>query len=202
VKDKVYRLNIESGIGGGSVSVVENGKVLDYQSGKNPVGKADFLIEQISDLLKKNKLEKSKIASVIYSEYPGSHTGLKIGGSIAKGLHLGLNCVIKSKDLFECIFKNYSGVDVGKFLIVLPVSGADFVWRIYDAEGLIVDSGQSNLAKDGVEDINFCKNDGLTIFMPFYLFDGPGRIYKKFDLDKGIETVDLGKNLSGYLAVG
>jgi tRNA A37 threonylcarbamoyladenosine modification protein TsaB len=106
VKNEVYKLAIESGIGSGSVSIIENKKILDYRSGSRKTGKADYLIEEISDLIKLNKIEKSKITSVIYSEFPGSHTGLKIGASIAGGLRIAFNAALSSKNLFDSIFKN------------------------------------------------------------------------------------------------
>lgn len=202
MKKIIYKLAIESGIGGGTVSIIEGRQILDYRNGWHPANKADYLIEEISELLKTNMLEKTKIAEVIYSEFPGSHTGLKIGASIAKGLHLALDVGVKSGNLFANIFKFYSslGNGAGKFLIVLPLSVSDFVWRIYDAEGSIVDSGRSSLVKNGIEDIKLANTDGLKVLLPLRLFENPGLICKKFGLDSGIETVDLGENLSGYLA--
>lgn len=199
MNNKVYKLAIESGIGGGSVSVIEGRKVFDYRSGRQSASKADYLIKEISELLKSNEIDKTTLTEIVYSDYPGSHTGLKIGASIARGLHLALNAGLKNMNLFECIFKNNSGNTADSLLIVLPLGGSDFVWRIYGAEGAVVSSGRSSVEKSEVESIISYKSAGLKILLPLHLFDNPGRIYKKFGLDKSLETVDLGKNLSGYL---
>ncbi|CAN5720366.1 hypothetical protein BH20ACI4_BH20ACI4_00310 [soil metagenome] len=199
MKERVYKLAIESGIGGGTVSIFEEQKFLDFRSCRHPATKADYLIEEISELLKTNKLEKTKISEIIYSESPGSHTGLKIGASIARGLQLALDTGVKSRNLFDSIFDNCSSNFADKILIVLPLSGADFVWRIYDAERSMIDSGRSSWVTNGTEVTNLENPSGLKILLPLHLFDNPERIYNKFGLESQCEIVDLGENLSGYL---
>ncbi len=108
---EVYELAVESGISGGSVSVFLNGKILDFRCGGKPGRKADYLIEDISDILSGRKIEKTKISNIVYSEFPGSQTGLKIGTSIAKGLQIALKAGLKSRNLFDCIFNKYFSIE-------------------------------------------------------------------------------------------
>lgn len=199
MNNKVYKLAIESGIGGGSVSVFQNGKILDFRCGGKPGRKADYLIEDISDILTGRKIEKKEISTVVYSEFPGSHTGLKIGTSIAIGLQIALKAGLKSRNLFDCIFKKYSNIEAGRFLIVLPSSKSDIVWRIYDKRGMVVDTGQTNLLKDEETVNKYMSFDDLKIYIPLRLFGTDALIYKKFDLDRRVEIIDVGENLSGFL---
>lgn len=201
---KVYKLAIESGIGGGTVSIIKGGRILDYRICRHPAHKADQLLEEISELLKTNKVEKTNITEIIYSEQPGSHTGLKIGASIAKGLHLAFNAGVRAENLFDCIIKHYLRNGAALWLIVLPADRSNFVWRIYDAEGSVVDAGRLGLELDeinGKENRDLDKTGGLKIILPLPLVDNPDRIYQKFGLRDQNETVDLGENLSGYLAL-
>lgn len=200
MKNKVYKLAIESGIGGGTVSIIEAGRILDYRNGRHPSNKADHLIEDISEVLGSNNIDKASISEIIYSESPGSHTALKVGASIAKGLQMALNAGLSSKNLFECISKSYLRTEKGQLLIILPLSVSDFVWRIYRADGAVVGSGQSSLMKDGIENIKLDKTDELKILLPLQMYEHPDRINNKFGFDTKIEMLDLGENLSVYLA--
>ncbi len=95
-------------------------------------------------------------------------------------------------------------MNAGRYLIVLPLSKSDIVWRIYDNKGMVVDTGQANLLKDG-ETVNKYKkyknmtSEDLKIYTPLRLFGTEALICEKFDLDKRVEIIDVGENLSGFL---
>ena len=100
-----FTLALETGIGGGSLSIFKAGRLVDYSSTDFSDLKVDNLVEKISILLQKIKIKKSAIEKIFYSENPGGQTGLKIGAAVARGLSLSLNIESTGKDLFESILK-------------------------------------------------------------------------------------------------
>lgn len=197
-----YKLAIESGIGGGSISLIEKGNVLDYRSGDALQRKADHLIEALSEILDKNKIERSEIDVIFYSEYPGSHTGLKIGASVAKGLQSAWAADARPRNLFEGVYRNFKSKFDGKFLIVFPSGRADIIWRIYDEQGSVIISGQTDFKQSSENRIAPAIKKGLTIFMPRQLIENHVSVYEYFGLEKGMELVDLGENLSRFIGSG
>lgn len=85
-------LAIETAIGGGSISLLENNSEIDFWISENESLRAENLLEIIAKLLLKNNMQKSDINKIIYSEGPGSHTGIRIGAATAQGLQTALGC--------------------------------------------------------------------------------------------------------------
>ena len=83
-------LSIETAAGGGSLTLYRDEAEIDRWAGAKDVSKAEDILEQISDLLKKNKIEKKQIRSINVSSRSGSLTGTKICLAIAKGLSSAL----------------------------------------------------------------------------------------------------------------
>lgn len=196
-----YKLAIETGIGGGSLSIIKKGNVLDYRLGDVFGRKADNLIEALSEILNENKIGKSEIDVICYSEYPGSHTGLKIGASAAKGLQIALAADAKPENLFDSVFRHYKRRIDGKFLIVFPAGRSDIIWRIYNEKGTVVSSGQTNFRESSENPFDGEIKSDLTIFMPRTLLENPVSVYDYFDLKKNTMAVDLGENLSRYIGL-
>ena len=121
-----FTLALETGIGGGSISIFRKGRLVDYSSTDFSVLKVDNLIEKISILMHKGNIKKSALEKILYSENPGSQAGLKIGAAVAKGLSLSLNIGIAGKDLFECILKIDKKQKPAERIIILPVKREDF----------------------------------------------------------------------------
>lgn len=193
-----YTLALETGIGGGSISIFKDGRLVDYSATDLSVLKVDNLIEKLSLLIKKINIKKNEFEKIIYSENPGSRVGLKIGAAVAKGLSLSLNIGITGKDLFECILKIDETEGVPEKLIILPLNGEFFIWKHFNKHGICINLGQdkfSDVIKAVVTESN--KND-IRIFIPLNLTVDP-----QFQscVDEGIEIVDLSINLSLYLAM-
>ena len=199
MREVIYTINIESGIGSGSVSILKNGEILDYFYGLERAGKMENLLGKISVLLQKHGIKKTEISKIKYSVYPGSHTGLKIGASIAKGLHVSLKAEIESKDLFECIYKKYSNGLGGNILIVLPVSRTDFAWRFYNKRGESKDSGQARLEEAKPVNLSLENTGELNVLMPVSLLKKAERICQRFAFERLGGALPLEENLSNYL---
>lgn len=85
-------LAIETAIGGGSLSLLEENAEIDFWIGSQEISKAEDLLENISQLISRNNLRKSDIKKIVYSKGPGSYTGIRIGSATVKGLKRALRC--------------------------------------------------------------------------------------------------------------
>jgi tRNA A37 threonylcarbamoyladenosine modification protein TsaB len=88
-------LAIETGFAGGSISLLRNNVEIDKWSGSRAISKSEDVLDEISILLKKNKIERFEISSILISKKVGSLTGLRIGLALARGLSKSLNCQYK-----------------------------------------------------------------------------------------------------------
>ncbi len=84
-------ISIESAIQGGSLSILIDGQEVDYWVGEKSVSKSEDLLDEISNLLKKNSIEKNNIKFIAVSDSVGSYTGIRIGLATALGLGKAFN---------------------------------------------------------------------------------------------------------------
>ncbi len=79
-------LNIETSTNVCSVSLSENGKLIDYKESKEDKSHSTILTVFIDEMLKQNNISALQLDAVAVSKGPGSYTGLRIGVSVAKGI--------------------------------------------------------------------------------------------------------------------
>jgi len=111
-------LVIESAIVSGSISIFRRTDGVEIASliGDQNQSKAEGLLEDIFNLLKKHKIIKKSIKSVVFVTGLGSLTGLKIGEATAKGLAKSFDCQYKEISLWD-IFAEISEGDLRIFYI-------------------------------------------------------------------------------------
>jgi tRNA threonylcarbamoyladenosine biosynthesis protein TsaB len=79
-------LNIDTAFETASVSLAENGKVLQFIINENEKDHASWLQPAIEKILQTNGKKIEQLSAVGVNNGPGSYTGLRVGLSSAKGL--------------------------------------------------------------------------------------------------------------------
>jgi tRNA threonylcarbamoyl adenosine modification protein YeaZ len=89
MKEQIARnviIGFETGINGGSLSILVNNQEIECFTEDISITKSDGLLRDLDQLLKSNKIERSEIAKICISNGPGSVTGIRIGKSLAYGM--------------------------------------------------------------------------------------------------------------------
>jgi tRNA threonylcarbamoyladenosine biosynthesis protein TsaB len=79
-------LNIDTSTENATVSLAQDGKIMQSAVNNNQKEHATFLHQTIKNLLASASISMSSIDAVAVTEGPGSYTGLRVGMSTAKGL--------------------------------------------------------------------------------------------------------------------
>ena len=112
-------LCIETSLDYCSVSIIEDGKVIDSENINIKKSHSEFILILIKDLLKRIKISLNQLSAIAVSEGPGSYTGLRIGVSTAKGLCFSLDLPllsVNSLDLMIHDVKKKNLVESGSLL--------------------------------------------------------------------------------------
>ncbi len=112
-------LCIETSLDYCSVSIIEDGKVIDSENINIKKSHSEFILILIKDLLKRIKISLNQLSAIAVSEGPGSYTGLRIGVSTAKGLCFSLDLPllsVNSLDLMIYDVKKKNLIESGSLL--------------------------------------------------------------------------------------
>lgn len=112
-------LCIETSLDYCSVSIIEDGKVIDSENINIKKSHSEFILILIKDLLKRIKISLNQLSAIAVSKGPGSYTGLRIGVSTAKGLCFSLDLPllsVNSLDLMIYDVKKKNLVESGSLL--------------------------------------------------------------------------------------
>jgi len=141
MKNEQIVLSIETAVRGGSISLLKGEREIDFWLGTNKVSKAEDILEQISVLLAKNKVEKHQIDLITVSHGPGSMTGIRIGIALAKGLKKSLDCLMKSVSVLDALhLKAKFESSENTIISAVPVNSSHIGWQIYKSVGLVKNS--------------------------------------------------------------
>ena len=112
-------LCIETSLDYCSVSIIEDGKVIDSENINIKKSHSEFILILIKDLLKRINISLNQLSAIAVSKGPGSYTGLRIGVSTAKGLCFSLDLPllsVNSLDLMIYDVKKKNLVESGSLL--------------------------------------------------------------------------------------
>lgn len=122
-------LSIESSVQGGSISLLENDKEVDFWQGSGSIAKSEDILEELSKLLKKNTIEKYQIRQIVISRGPGSFTGTRIGLAIALGLKKSLNCDICGVSVLEAMALKSDWNNNNNIVAAIPIGAKICIQR-------------------------------------------------------------------------
>lgn len=132
-------LNIESSSTNSSISVSENGKLIDFIEKNDPKYRQSNTIHQnILDLIKKNNLNFNDFAAVAVSKGPGSYTGLRVGISSAKGLCYALDIPLISINTLEIIAAGLRLDVKGNIVSLVHAREDEFYYIVYNNQLQII----------------------------------------------------------------
>ena len=112
-------LAIETSVPGGSISLLEKGREVDFWQGSGSISKSEDILDEISKLLKKNGVKKRHIEQIVVSRGPGSFTGTRIGLAIGLGLKKSLGCDICGVSVLEAMAFQSEGKN--SIITALPI---------------------------------------------------------------------------------
>ncbi len=121
-------LGIETAIQGGSLSLLREGSEIDFWIGEKNISKAEDVLEQISEILKKNNLKKVDLIAV--STGPGSATGLRIGLATAYGLRKSWDCGIIGIPAFGAVLLNKKFAE--ELILAIPFGRSQVAWQVFE----------------------------------------------------------------------
>jgi tRNA threonylcarbamoyl adenosine modification protein YeaZ len=124
-------LSIEAAVGGGSLSILTNQIEIDGWTGSTEISRAEDILEQISNLLTRNKLKKESIEVIAVSIGAGSLTGEKIGRAIAQGLAKSLNCRLVKTSVLESLLREFDNKSAGEFITAIPIGKNCVQWQTF-----------------------------------------------------------------------
>lgn len=88
MKGKNYELKIKSEASGTTIDLFTEQKMIDRWVSVDRTDKSDYLLESISMVLSKNKVDIDEIERIYFRKNNRSMTGYKIALSILKGISL------------------------------------------------------------------------------------------------------------------
>ncbi len=103
ISSRNFILSIETSVQGGSISILENERELLSWHGSSSISRSEDLLDEISLLLERGKINKNLIKRIVISTGPGSFTGTRIGLSTAFGLSRSLGCEIIGASIMEAM---------------------------------------------------------------------------------------------------
>ena len=122
---KEISLAIETIIRRGSFSIFSDDIEIDFQIGKAEISRSEDLLDEISKMLARHKIERKEVKKIFLSDGQGSLTGQRVGKSMALGLKNGLNAtleVFNFKEIFSYL------ADAGDSIKVIFETGKNHVY--------------------------------------------------------------------------
>ena len=99
-------LCIETSLEYCSVSLIQDGRVVDSENINIKKSHSEFILVLIKTLLKRVKISLNQLSAIAVNKGPGSYTGLRIGVSTAKGLCFSLDLPLISVNSLDLMIND------------------------------------------------------------------------------------------------
>jgi tRNA threonylcarbamoyl adenosine modification protein YeaZ len=184
-------LAIESAIAGGSVALMRGSQRIDGIIGASGQSRAEDLLLNIDELLKRNELDKTSIKKIIVAAGPGSFTGIRIGIATAIGLAAALRIEVKQVSTLAAIAM--ASEVSGPVLAALPVGRDTICTQTFNvsAENAIESTPPDTISTDEFRELN--SNDSNQ---PVVMNNS---LYELLPTAGRSSAIDVGSDLAQYL---
>ncbi len=164
-----YILSIETATQVCSVSLSNNGRLVDSVFSNEPNMHATALTVFIQELLDKTGLTFQDLAAVSVSMGPGSYTGLRIGVSAAKGLCYALDIPLIGINSLEAMLGGYlmKHEHAGEKLMLCPMIDArrlEVYTAFFDADGTPLMETHALIVDDQTFDVYLKEGFKVVLF--------------------------------------
>lgn len=186
-------LALETGIGGGSISLYRETSELAFIAGDKSVSRSEDIIFNIRSVLLQAELTLAEIDTLAISRGPGSFTGLRIGLATALGLMRSLEIPCVGVPLIDAIVAAHKSEL--PLTVVLPMGKYEVVWKTYLVAPSVNSSEQGSVCS--IDDIWSAADFSMPI--KFLVHESLcSRLPKPFPGAVHLES--LGFNLSKFVA--
>ncbi len=124
-------LAIESAVGGGSLALIADRHIASSWHGTGRVSRAEELLKQISEMLKRENIDRRDLSRIAVSNGPGSYTGIRIGLATAMGLSRALAVPCRGIFLLDALELRQGSSK--ERLFVVPIGRNGYCWRYWEA---------------------------------------------------------------------
>lgn len=186
-EEKNVILAIETGIGGGSISILEKGLETGFRIGNGKVSRSEDILSEIADLLAETNIEKQNISEIVVSQDVGSLTGLRIGLATVLGLKNAWRINYRIVSLFEAM--SVLAVDKSRFVAAFPVGRNNCEWKILEEK-----VGTSNRETGTIEVFkSYAENNSNELFMIHQ------KLFEQLTVVDAERYLNAGENMAVYL---
>lgn len=158
-------LAMETGIGGGSLSLLEKNSEIGFWEGTEKIARSEELLSNIAQLLAENNLLKSDIKKISVSRGPGSFTGVRTGISTAKGLQKALRCECFVISALEALVLKTK--QPGEVITSFAAGRQEVCWQVFKTDGAgsikNINSPQISFIKDFLPSLKGFQNAVLIL---------------------------------------
>lgn len=194
-----YRLKIEIGFSGGSMSLYNNDDLIDGWINDSQAFKSDFLLEAISHLAERNRFQARDLKKIVFADNIRSQTAHKTALSIIKGISIVQGAEVVLRDIFESIHSNIAANQKKEILIVLESKSDSYEFAKIDKNGKRSEQGNIDFPelKILLESI-YSKENVDTLFAFKFKTQFPDKEQLILSLKNG-NAFELDENLSIHL---
>lgn len=184
-------LAIESAIAGGSVALMSGSRLIDSIGGGASQSRAEDLLLNIDELLKRNELTTNSITRIIVAAGPGSFTGIRIGIATAIGLARALGIEVRQLSTLAAIAMA-SGIS-GPVLAALPVGRDTICTQSFDVseEKPIATTPPEAISTDEFIEMNSNGTDQPVVMN--------STIFEMLPAEHRNSAIDIGSDLAHHL---
>lgn len=198
--DKNFILSLETTVGGGSISLLENIREIDFKLGSGRVSKAADILYEVEELLVSNGIEKKDLRLITISNGFGSFTGARVGWAMAKGIGRSLGCRVLGVPLLEAMCLIEGATD--KILVCIPNGNREVCFQEFKVgkNSLKIVSIKPEFTKMESFKELIEKEFDKTLIIENYLYERISNKLEHFSKNR-LKLIKADKNLAKYVGI-